>query len=87
LTSLVAGGKLHPQAEHFFSREVTMAPPPSTSLPRGVRWQEMRCVRCARLLQRIEEEALRPGRRLEIKCTHCKLINYKVGEELQPLAS
>jgi phage FluMu protein Com len=44
-----------------------------------IRWVEMRCVRCGRLLQKIEEDALRPGKRIEIKCTHCKVINYWVG--------
>jgi phage FluMu protein Com len=51
--------------------------------PRGVsavRWVEMRCVRCQRLLQKIEQSALRPGKRLEIKCSHCKVMNYSVGE-------
>lgn len=48
-----------------------------------VRWHEMRCVRCRRLLQKVEEHALRPGRRLEIKCSHCKVLNYLVGQELQ----
>jgi hypothetical protein len=45
----------------------------------STRWVEMRCVRCQRLLQKIEESALRPGKRLEIKCSHCKLLNYSVG--------
>jgi phage FluMu protein Com len=58
-----------------------MAPQPSAAAPGKVRWQEMRCVRCSRLLQKVEEHALRPGRRLEIKCTHCKVINYLVGED------
>jgi hypothetical protein len=44
-----------------------------------VRWVEMRCERCRRLLQKIEESALRPGKRLEIKCSHCKVMNYSVG--------
>ena len=44
-----------------------------------VRWVEMRCVRCRRLLQKIEENALRPGMRVEIKCAHCKVMNYSVG--------
>lgn len=52
-----------------------------------VRWREMRCVRCHRLLQKIEEHALRPGRRLEIKCAHCKVLNYLVGEDPQRVAS
>ena len=47
----------------------------------------MRCVRCSRLLQKVEEQALRPGRRLEIKCTHCKVINCLVGEEQQQRAN
>ena len=44
-----------------------------------IRWVEMRCLRCRRLLQKIEESALRPGKRLEIKCSHCKVMNYSVG--------
>lgn len=55
------------------------ATPPSAS---KVRWRDMRCVRCGRLLQRVEENALRPGKRLEIKCGHCKVVNYLVGMEL-----
>jgi phage FluMu protein Com len=62
-----------------------MAPQVSTAVSGKVRWLEMRCVRCSRLLQKVEEHALRPGRRLEIKCTHCKLMNYLVGED--PAAS
>ena len=46
-----------------------------------VRWVEMRCNHCGRLLQKIEEDALRPGKRLEIKCTHCKTINYSTGRQ------
>jgi phage FluMu protein Com len=46
-----------------------------------LRWREMRCLRCARLLQKVEENALRPGKRLEIKCGHCKVMNYLVGVE------
>ena len=44
-----------------------------------IRWVEMRCVRCRRLLQKIEENALRPGRHIEIKCAHCKVMNYSIG--------
>ena len=53
----------------------------SVSTKRRLRWQEMRCVRCGRLLQKVEENALRPGKRLEIKCGHCKVMNYLVGVE------
>jgi phage FluMu protein Com len=41
----------------------------------------MRCVRCRRLLQKVEENALRPGKRLEIKCGHCKVMNYLTGTD------
>jgi phage FluMu protein Com len=44
-----------------------------------IRWVEMRCERCGRLLQKIEEHALRPGKRVEIKCSHCKVMNYSIG--------
>lgn len=58
-----------------------MAPPPFASIVATYKicWREMRCSRCGRLLQKIEEHALRPGKRLEIKCHHCKVVNYLVG--------
>ena len=43
-----------------------------------IRWVDMRCMRCGRLLQKIEEDALRPGKRIEIKCSHCKVMNYSI---------
>ena len=46
-----------------------------------VHWVEMRCDHCGRLLQKIEQDALRPGKRLEIKCTHCKTMNYWTGRQ------
>lgn len=66
-----------------------MAPLPSSAVDvtGKVRWQEMRCLRCHRLLQKVEEHALRPGRRLEIKCAHCKVLNYLIGEEPHRIAS
>ncbi len=57
----------------------------STSTKKRLRWQEMRCVRCGSLLQKVEENALRPGKRLEIKCGHCKVMNYLVGVEAVPV--
>jgi phage FluMu protein Com len=59
-----------------------MVPPefPAKEVTRTIRWTEMRCDRCHRLLQKVEDQALRPGKRLEIKCTHCKLVNYLVGK-------
>jgi len=53
------------------------------STRRRLRWQEMRCVCCGRLLQKVEENALRPGKRLEVKCGHCKVMNYLVGIETE----
>lgn len=53
----------------------------SNSTKSRLRWQEMRCVRCGRLLQKVEENALRPGKHLEVKCGHCKVMNYLVGVE------
>jgi phage FluMu protein Com len=41
--------------------------------------QQMRSVRCGRLVQKVEQ-ALRPGKRLEIKCIHCKVLTYLVGD-------
>jgi len=61
--------------------------PPSAAEVRRIRWQEMRCVRCHRLLQKIEERALRPGKRLEIKCIHCKVVNYLVGQAAESSAA
>jgi phage FluMu protein Com len=62
-----------------------MAPPSAViDATHKIRWQEMRCVRCHRLLQKVEEQALRPGKRLEIKCAHCKVVNYLVGEATVP---
>lgn len=52
--------------------------PNQSGKPR-IQWLEMRCVHCGRLLQKIEQDAVRPGKRIEIKCSHCKIINYWVG--------
>ena len=46
--------------------------------------QQMRSVRCGRLVQQVEEQALRPGKRLEMKCIHCKVLNYLVGDATAP---
>ena len=45
-------------------------------------WIEVRCAGCARLLQKMEQQALRPGKHVQIKCTHCKVMNDLVGTEL-----
>ena len=44
-------------------------------------WIEVRCAGCGRLLQKMEEHALRPGKHVEIKCAHCKTLNDLVGTE------
>ena len=61
--------------------DMTMAPPRRAELrsPGTIRWEEMRCVRCRHLLQKVERDALCVGKCLEIKCPHCKVINYLVG--------
>lgn len=47
----------------------------------GIQWEEIRCCACGRLLQKIERQALRPGKHIEIKCSRCKAINRMVGPE------
>ena len=44
-------------------------------------WIEVRCRGCGRLLHRIEEHALRPGKHIEIKCARCKAVNEFVGSD------
>jgi phage FluMu protein Com len=72
----------------FEAKEVDMhvLPPPEPVRHRAAKilWTEMRCVRCGRLLQKIEQHALRPGKRLEIKCGHCKALNDLVGTDGTP---
>lgn len=41
--------------------------------------QPLRCTVCGRLLLRIDAEALRPGKAIEIKCK-CDAFTYKVGQ-------
>jgi phage FluMu protein Com len=48
----------------------------------SVRWDEVRCAVCGRLLQKIEQHALRPGKRLEIKCSHCKAVTDLIGTDV-----
>jgi phage FluMu protein Com len=45
-------------------------------------WVEVRCAGCGRLLQKMEPQALRPGKHIEIKCAHCKAVNDLVGTDL-----
>jgi len=46
-----------------------------------IHWIEVRCTGCDRLLQKIEYQALRPGKHIEIKCGHCKAVNDLVGAD------
>jgi phage FluMu protein Com len=41
----------------------------------------VRCRGCGRLLEKIEQYALRPGKRIEIKCGRCKVVNDLVGTD------
>jgi phage FluMu protein Com len=42
---------------------------------------EIRCCGCGRLLEKIEQHALRPGKHIEIKCGRCKVVNDLVGTD------
>ena len=46
-----------------------------------IHWIEVRCRGCGRLLEKIEQHALRPGKRIEIKCGRCKVVNDLVGTD------
>lgn len=48
-----------------------------------ISWIEVRCAGCGRLLQKMEQHALRPGKHIEIKCTHCKAVNDLVGTDVK----
>jgi phage FluMu protein Com len=52
---------------------------PALRMSGRIHWLEMRCLRCRHLLQKVERDALRPGKCLEIKCPHCKVINSLIG--------
>ena len=47
----------------------------------AIQWVEVRCRGCGRLLEKIEQYALRPGKRIEIKCGRCKVVNDLVGTD------
>jgi len=51
----------------------------------GATWIEVRCAGCGRLLQKMEQQALRPGKHIQIKCSHCKVMNDLVGTELDAI--
>jgi len=46
-------------------------------------WIEVRCAGCGRLLQKMEQHALRPGKHIQIKCGHCKVVNDLVGTDVK----
>lgn len=39
----------------------------------------LRCKGCRRLLMRIHEGALRPGKMIEAKCPKCDFFTYEIG--------
>jgi phage FluMu protein Com len=59
---------------------VSVRSAPSENRP-DVQWIEVRCRGCGRLLEKIEQCALRPGKRIEIKCGRCKVVNDLVGTD------
>jgi phage FluMu protein Com len=48
----------------------------------NISWIEVRCAGCGRLLQKMEPYALKPGKHIEIKCAHCKVLNDLVGTDV-----
>jgi phage FluMu protein Com len=46
-----------------------------------IHWIEVRCGGCGRLLEKIEQHALRAGKHIEIKCGRCKVVNDLVGTD------
>ena len=48
-------------------------------------WIEVRCAGCGRLLQKMEQQALRPGKHIQIKCVHCKVVNDLVGTDVKAI--
>ena len=40
--------------------------------------EQVRCQGCGRLLFRIDADALRPGKLVEIKCK-CDFVSYRIG--------
>jgi phage FluMu protein Com len=48
-------------------------------------WIEVRCAGCGRLLQKMEHQALRPGKHIQIKCGHCKVVNDLVGTDVKAI--
>uniref|UniRef100_A0A6M3J8A9 Putative translational regulator n=1 Tax=viral metagenome TaxID=1070528 RepID=A0A6M3J8A9_9ZZZZ len=42
---------------------------------------ELRCVKCHQLLAKIEADALRIGKLLEIKCAKCNAFFTTIGDE------
>ncbi len=43
--------------------------------------KEVRCHKCKKLLCKVEQEALRPGKLVEIKCHGCNVMNYSIGAD------
>jgi phage FluMu protein Com len=41
--------------------------------------EAMRCNGCGRMLLRIDAEALKPGKVVEVKCGKCDFMNYRIG--------
>ena len=54
---------------------------PEPSRQSDIHWIELRCRGCGRLLEKIEQHALRPGKHIEIKCGRCKVVNDLVGTD------
>lgn len=38
-----------------------------------------RCGGCGRLLMRLDEDAIKPSKAVEVKCNKCDFMNYVIG--------
>jgi len=52
-----------------------------TTGARAIVLDEVRCPKCRKLLAKMEEAALKPGRLLEIKCGACNAYCTRIGDE------
>jgi phage FluMu protein Com len=48
---------------------------------RGIELEELRCVKCKHLLAKLECDALKVGKLLEIKCGTCNAFLTMIGDE------
>lgn len=47
----------------------------------SVDWHELRCAKCRALLGKVERDALKAGKLIEIKCPKCNAFLTAMGDE------